>query len=424
MYLQKPRSPTLIYTHSLEKRIKELEAEVAELRIGRKTTKSPDPRTPESSQLRDDSSSSKPRRFDGLKLDDKGVTTYHGSTSFFHFLDGLGRTPSSADGETERDRDESKQSLKHNAWQQRAIELNSQVPEPFRYLIDLHWCWVQPLFNFIYRPAFTRDMVVLGPYYSHTLMNALLSHSIRWGRADPTTHELLKAYDNGQLFARHSRDMVFDEVRRGACTITTIQTLLLLSAQECSLGNSTQAWIYSGMAFRLVDHLGVSFDVQRHGGSVTLSDEDLEIRRRLFWSCYFWDKVISLYLGRLPSLQQTPLSPPQWILDDSAEDELWRPHGLSYPSGAGYTPRPSHSTSCFMQMCRLSVIFNQILIHMYDPADQNSEEEIQECILQEEVSLDHWWEDLQTFLKIDTSQMPEDAPPSHIVNLNCLYHTF
>jgi hypothetical protein len=76
-----------------------------------------------------------------------------------------------------------------------------------------------------------------------------------------------------------------------------------------------------------------------------------------------------------------------------------------------------------MQMCRLSVIFNQILIHMYDPADQNSEEEIQECILQEEVSLDHWWEDLQGFLKIDTSEMTEDAPPSHIVTLNCLYHT-
>jgi hypothetical protein len=107
--------------------------------------------------------------------------------------------------------------------------------------------------------------------------------------------------------------MVLDEVRRGACTIPTIQTLLLLSAQECSLGNSTQAWVYSGMAFRLVDHLGVSFDVQRYGGSVTLSDEDLEIRRRLFWSCYFWDKVISLYLGRPPSLQQTPVSPPQWI---------------------------------------------------------------------------------------------------------------
>ena len=123
------RSPTLIYTHTLEKRIKELESEVTELRQGRKQTKSPDPRTPESGHLRDDgSASSRPRRFDGLKLDNKGVTTYHGSTSFFHFLDGLGHTPSSVDGASERDQDESKQSLKHNAWQQRAKEVDSQVP--------------------------------------------------------------------------------------------------------------------------------------------------------------------------------------------------------------------------------------------------------------------------------------------------------
>lgn len=110
---------------------------MSELRHGRKSTKSPDPRTPES-QLRDDSSSSsRPKRFDGLKLDDKGVTTYHGSTSFFHFLDGLGHTPSSGDGETERDRDESKQSLKHNAWHQREKELNSQVPVSRSQLMPL-----------------------------------------------------------------------------------------------------------------------------------------------------------------------------------------------------------------------------------------------------------------------------------------------
>jgi hypothetical protein len=93
-----------------------------------------------------------------------------------------------------------------------------------------------------------------------------------------------------------------------------------------------------------------------------------------------------------------------------------------------------------MQMCALSVIFNQILIHMYDPADQNSEEEIQECILREELSLDQWWEDLPKFLVIATKEMPDDAPPSHIVTLkyviliparmgntdqsSCLYHTF
>lgn len=70
-----------------------------------------------------------------------------------------------------------------------------------------------------------------------------------------------------------------------------------------------------------------------------------------------------------------------------------------------------------MRMCQLSVIFNQILIHMYDPTQQNSESEMQDCILQEEVALDAWWEDLPIFLKIDVQDLPEASPPSHTVTL-------
>lgn len=181
------------------------------------------------------------------------------------------------------------------------------IQEPFQYLLNTHWCWIQPLFNFIYRPAFTRDMQLLGQYYSHTLLNAILSHSVRWGRWDKTTREILeREYDGGAVFGRHARTMVFDEIAQGVATIPTVQTLLLLSAQECSQGNTSQAWMYSGMAFRMIDHLGICVDSELH-----FSDEDIEIRRRLFWSCYFWDKIISLYLGRSPSLQQSTVSPPQ-----------------------------------------------------------------------------------------------------------------
>lgn len=275
----------------------------------------------------------------------------------------------------------------------------------------------------------------MGPYYSHTLMNAVLSHSIRWGRHDRSTREKLEPYSGGAVFARHARSMLFDELSRGVCTIPTVQALLLLSAQECSFGNSAQAWVYSGIAFRLIDHLGICIDGQRYAGSVTLSDEDVEIRRRLFWSCYFWDKMVSLYLGRSPSLQHSLVSPPQRIckqelphrmfytsltnvtVDDSAENEPWVPHGLVYPEGAGYPPTPAHSTSCFMQMCQLSVIFNQILIHMYDPLQQNTETEIQNCFAEEEQSLDTWWAELPSFLKMDSGALPELAPPSHIVTL-------
>jgi hypothetical protein len=33
----------------------------------------------------------------------------------------------------------------------------------------------------------------------------------------------------------------------------------------------------------------------------SLTLEDIEIRKRLFWSCYTYDKVISLFLGRMPA---------------------------------------------------------------------------------------------------------------------------
>ena len=196
-------------------------------------------------------------------------------------------------------------------------------------MLNVHWCWIQPLFNFVYRPAFTRtcfsptsartllihdctgDMEQLGNYYSHTLLNAMLSHSVRWAKNDAHIRQLLSPFDDGKSFSRQARALLFEELTLGHCTIPTVQTLLLLSAQECSAGNRTQAWLYSGMAFRMIEDMGICIDGQKYASTVKLSDEDIEIRHRLFWSCYFWDKMISLYLGRSPTLQHSSVSPPQ-----------------------------------------------------------------------------------------------------------------
>lgn len=139
----------------------------------------------------------------------------------------------------------------------------------------------------------------------------MLSHAMRWGVSDPATKRLLdESYEGGAIFGKHARSMVFEELSNGICTIPTVQTLLLLSAQECGFGNAAQAWTYSGLAFRLLDHLGICVDGDRYLGSVPLSEEDVEIRHRLFWSCYNWDKMMSLYLGRSPSMQRSAVSPP------------------------------------------------------------------------------------------------------------------
>ncbi|EFY88463.1 C6 transcription factor, putative [Metarhizium acridum CQMa 102] len=433
------RNPTLSYTQRLEERIKELEDQVVNLTKSPPSLAGSSHSSPAVSGVQDVPSQTSRhatdeqgigRSFRSLKIDDKGSITYHGATSFFNLPSdrtGPGPSdmpflnPSSSDTDLQR-----RERLIHNAWHQRAMENLNEIPEPFQYLLNVHWCWIQPLFNFIYRPVFTRDMHSMGPYYSHTLLNAVISHSIRWGRSDPSTKRLLDdSYQGGLVFGKHARSMLFEELNNGVCTIPTIQTLLLLSAQECSQGNSTQAWTYSGIAFRLLDHLGICVDSQRFPGSVPLSDEELEIRRRIYWGCYFWDKLICLYLGRSPSLQHTNISPSHIMFDDSAENDLWVPFGIPQTDPTWkYPPTTAHSASCFMSMCRLAVIFNEILIHMYDPLSQNTDAEIQECLNSQEPLLHQWWDQLPVHLKINPISLPNLAPPSHIVTLNCLYHAF
>ncbi len=62
------------------------------------------------------------------------------------------------------------------------------------------------------------------------------------------------------------------------------------------------AWLYSGMAFRIAIDLGIHLPSDKlQSYAKSLSPEDIEIRKRLFWSCFTWDKAISLYLGRMPN---------------------------------------------------------------------------------------------------------------------------
>ena len=118
------------------------------------------------------------------------------------------------------------------------------------------------------------------------------------------------------------------------------------------------------------------------------------------------------------------MSPPHILLDDSAEHEIWTPHGISLPPGVTYPPMKSHATSCFMQTCKLSIILHQILHYMYDPQHNYTQSEREACVQTQESELNQWWEDLPAHLKIDASAVPAFAPPSHIVTMNCLFHTF
>lgn len=154
-------------------------------------------------------------------------------------------------------------------------------------------------------------MGINGSYFSNGLLNAMLAHSLRWCKTIPKINELLEPYNGGEMFLDRARAEIEADLQEGPAKIPTVQALLLLSAQECGRGKRTQAWLHSGMAFRLIEDMGICIDGRKYAGAVQFTDEDIEIRNRLFWSCYFWDKMISLYFGRPPTIQNSTVSPPQ-----------------------------------------------------------------------------------------------------------------
>lgn len=131
------------------------------------------------------------------------------------------------------------------------------------------------MFNWVYRPAFVRDMATGGRYYSEFLLTVICAHAAKY--EDASFADILLA---------RARRLLGAAVQKPS-SIPTVQALLQLSARDLAHGSISQAWVYSGIAFRMASDLGL----QHSGPGIRgIGAVDLEIRRRLFWSCYFWDK--------------------------------------------------------------------------------------------------------------------------------------
>lgn len=137
-------------------------------------------------------------------------------------------------------------------------------------------------------------MAINGPCYSPFLVVVMCAHAAHFD-----DHQI------SELLISRARLLLGTEILNPS-SIPTAQGLLQLSARELAWGSISQAWLYSGMAFRMVSDLGLHHSTTKIATLGHLTAEDLEIRRRLFWSCYFWDKAISLFLGRMPILQELP----------------------------------------------------------------------------------------------------------------------
>jgi hypothetical protein len=130
-------------------------------------------------------------------------------------------------------------------------------------------------------------MMTGGQYYSPLLISVMCGHAARFNERRI-----------GEMLIARARLLMGTEIHKPS-SITTVQALLQLSARDLAYGQVSQAWTYSGIAFRMANDLGLRHSSGPIYRLASLNAEDLEIRRRLFWSCYFWDKCVkfSTYLA-------------------------------------------------------------------------------------------------------------------------------
>ncbi|KAK5106578.1 hypothetical protein LTS08_000698 [Lithohypha guttulata] len=378
-----------------------------------------------------------------ISVDDRGSISFHGSTSAVHEPPNLEQAAQITSQQlmsprSQQEEEQTKHDLRQNAQNQRQLEdfaianTASRVNLPkdvSEELLKFHWCWIHPLFAFVYRPAFTRGMTLVNasqpglpdpPYFSETLLKVMTSHCARFLNHDIYQHHFNMKFTPSQFVEQTTQD-----ARQ--------------SAREIVFGRSSQGWLYGGMAFRMALDMGIHLPSDKLQTFVkSLSNEDIEIRKRLFWSCYTWDKVLSLYLGRMPAftplIDEVPLS----FLDDFTDTDPWSPYygeapGIHAKGLPPYPPTPGYIVSCFQQLSKLCVIIDDLMQNIYSaeaaakrtedlqPAQRTARSE--EPFMRVSRSLHDWWAALPIHLKVDINHIPKLAPPTHIMSLNLLYHT-
>ncbi|KIX99414.1 uncharacterized protein Z520_04990 [Fonsecaea multimorphosa CBS 102226] len=296
--------------------------------------------------------------------------------------------------------------------------LNTNVSsEICNELLDTYWCWPHNIHFVLCRKIFMRDLITAGPYVTPFLVHAVLAQAARY--SDRTD-----ASDLGNYFAEQAVNLMAAEIQKDS-SIPTIQALLILSGHESIIGRASQAWLFSGMAFRMMRDMGIHIHERRLSLVGQFSQVELAMRRQIMWSCYTCDKALSLLLGRAPTIHDTaPFPTPETMLDgEETEEEEWKPRFATTSMLEIGVSQKAKTNSRFAAYCRLCVIIDRILTTLYyrqkayvDPQQlqsflESSIEKLEEFALSLSPDL---------FIREDCRSIA--CPPLHILILNLLYH--
>ncbi|QGI86942.1 hypothetical protein CEK25_013671 [Fusarium fujikuroi] len=357
-----------------------------------------------------------------------GESTYHGRTSAL-FEDNAQERPVEQEVQPRMPDHWVERGLIAEAAKQRQLEeihfakgqldFDGVDPDLGMHLLSLHWNRQHHSFLITYRPAFMRDMACGGPYFSKLLLNAIYFGSSKFSPRLEVRKDVNDVRTAGWRYRERVRELVGGSLDRS--DITTIQALLVMTNSLFALGDErSAAWLYAGLAFRMLIDLGLHVDLTN---SHQFSDEDLEIRRRVFWGAFVVDKIQSLYQGRPVTLKENDAMVPIKFIDTYSELEFWQPFAYS-TSRNDYAGSPAYSISTFTALCKLSIVMSDVMSTIYTvrTTDQ-SPAELSKVLDKLQKKLRDWHTALPDHLKPEVANAPDaTVPPPHVLSLHAMYH--
>ncbi|CEP16014.1 hypothetical protein [Parasitella parasitica] len=201
-------------------------------------------------------------------------------------------------------------------------------------------------------PALSRSMFydqlkIKGPLVTPLLLNIIYAHAAKRINNPAFRSEQNNPSTQGDLFYNRARRLIDDflDIPR----ISTVIALLYMALYDCdhipqcgTRIRSSRAWMYSGMAIRMCFELGL----HTANYSSQMSQCDIELRKRVLWTCFVMDKLESCTMER------------PWMLKS-------KDIALDFP-----TPLPEDSLQerlvleGFNQLCRLMILTEKV-IHFF-----------------------------------------------------------
>ncbi|KAI1768000.1 fungal-specific transcription factor domain-containing protein [Hypoxylon sp. FL1150] len=292
-----------------------------------------------------------------------------------------------------------------------ALETESGISEELEnHIIDLYFAWEQPWVLVVGEALFKESRQSQGRYFSPLLLNCILAAGSLFSdrlevRSDPND-----PHTAGKIFLEKAEVLLYYDLKWPS--ITTIQSLTVISTVYCAMGVDVACWTYQGLASRLALDMGLNIDAQILSGPESLSEEEIQARRRLYWGLYCNDKLSASYTGRVCTMLYSQGSVDLPGIPDS---------NLSFEDlSNGSNSRMGDLTILQRALVSHSRTLEKIMVNLYGP--RPALEGLQRtafahsCILE----LRTWFYDLPTELKIDrsdTNRLPQ------VYTLHMVYHT-